>query len=442
MPYNTLHDDYSFASKRWQTTRDATAGQDVIKAKGEAYLPGFIPADEDRYKQYLKFAYYVNVTGRTKKGLMDGVFRKPSTSDIPLQIDYAEENADGAGQSVDQVAKQVVGDSLETGRYGILVDYPQAVDGLSQEEVSAQDLKAYMGLYTAENIVNWNTTVVNGRSVISLVVLRETIEELVDEFSSKDVEVYRVLILNEGLYEQRVYKVGSDSADVVYEPRKADGSRWTEIPFVFIGSEDNLPDIDMTPLFDLANINIAQYRNIADREAALRVFSQVMLHVDIGETSDAMWQESNPNGIMFGASKAVITQKGKVELIQAEANNFGSQAVKDKAEEMVSVGARLIDKQGVNETAEAARISASSEMSVLGTLVGNVSDGITKALNYMGEFMGATTEASYSLNREFFDSKLTPQEVMAVIQLADRGDLTDQEVETILNKQGYKATEL
>lgn len=441
MTVETLHKGYTDASKRWKRTRDATEGQQKVKEARTEYLPIYPGWDAKKYDWYLSVAYYINITGRTKRGLMGAVFRKPAVVEIPSSLEYLEVNANGAGQGLTQVAKTVTGDVIEVGRYGILSDYPQAEEGLSAAQVNERDLKAYMSGYKAEDIINWSTNVINGREQLSLVVLREIVEVKTDEFSSDDTTRYRVLILNDGLYEQRVYGEGGNIENT-YKPRKSDNSRWTEIPFTFIGSENNTPSIDMSPLFDIANINLVQYRNIADNEMAGTVFSQSMLHVDTGDMSAKDWESLNPNGVFFGSSSAIVTSgSGSAQIVQASPNDKASQLVKDKSDEMVSVGARLIDKSSANQTAEAARISASSEMSVLDNVVDNVSNGIKKAIMFCAEFMGDTDDITYELNKEFFDSKMTSQEIMAVIQLADRGDLTPDEVESILARQGLKSSD-
>lgn len=447
MPVNQPNEEYTAAAERWQTTRDATDGQQAVKGATTRYLPQFIPEDKERYKQYLKFAYYVNVTGRTKRGLVGAVYRKPAEIDLPADLEYLINNANGAGQGLVQISKKTVGECLEVGRQGLLVEYPEAEEGLSREQVIALDLKAYIVSYEAEDIINWATTVINGQEMLSMVVLRETTEKPVDQFTATDETTYRALTLeldDNGVtysYHQTIY--GDEGAQESYIPTKADGSVWREIPFIFPGSEDNTPEIDMSPLFDLANINLAQYRNIADREAALRMFSQMSLHIDTGEMSAETWKDLNPKGVMFGASAAIVTNGGgAVNILQASPTDIASVAIKDKAEEMVSVGARLIDKSGINQTAEAARINAASEMSVLDNIVDNVANAYAKAIFYCGEYMGTNTEGStFNINREFFDETMTAQDYMALIQLGDAEYLDNNDIEMVLKRQGLKAGE-
>lgn len=431
-------EQYDRALDRWKTTRDATDGQEAVKRGAYRYLPDFIPSDQERYTQYLKFAYYVNITGRTKKGLLGAVYRKKPVIDLPATVDYLIQNANSAGQGLVQFSRAVTGEVVEVGRIGLLSDYPQADQNLTVAEVNRLDLKPYITTYEAESIKDWLEEVINGSTVLSYVLLEEQ-TRIRENGQTKDVVIYRELSLTDGVYSQRVYS-DDDPIGFTFDPRQANGERWSEIPFVFIGSEDNTPSVDMSPLYDLANINLAQYRNIADREASLRVFSQISLHIDTGEMRADEWNNLNPDGITFGATSAIVTNGGgSVNLLQANPSDIASQAIKDKSDEMVSVGARLIDKQGQNQTAEAARINASSEMSVLEVIVDNVSNGITKAIKWCQVFAGdPESESSFQLNTEFFDNKMTAQELMAVIQLADRGDISDEDMSEILTSNNLK----
>ena len=56
-------------------------------------------------------------------------------------------------------------------------------DGLSVEQVQLMQLQASIVPYTAEQVINWKTTVINGRKYLSLVVLEESYLQADDEFS-------------------------------------------------------------------------------------------------------------------------------------------------------------------------------------------------------------------------------------------------------------------
>jgi hypothetical protein len=113
------------------------------------------------------------------------------------------------------------------------------------------------------------------------------------------------------------------------------------------------------------------------------------------------------------------------------------EAMKHKEEQLIAIGARIITGNSTQaETAEAVRIRYSSENSVLDNLVGNASDAILQCLKWCGEFMGETGDIVYELNREYFDTKINPQEITAQILLLDRQVVAKTDVRNMLRKAG------
>src|SRR5262249_54306928 len=72
-------------------------------------------------------------------------------------------DADMLGPTLAGYAKSVVSEVVAVGRAGSLVDW----DGDVEQ-------RAYVSLYSAEQIINWRVERVNGRNVPTMVVLKET----------------------------------------------------------------------------------------------------------------------------------------------------------------------------------------------------------------------------------------------------------------------------
>lgn len=441
MSVDSQHEDYTNSLARWRLVRDCVKGQDAIKSKKEIYLPKPNPSDTTpennaRYYQYIQRANFVNVTGRTCNSLKGAMFRKPASFDLPEQVQYMEFDANGGGLTLQQLAKLQTQNILVTGRSGMLIDYPSSVEGASLEDTI--NVRASISTYPAETILNWTTEKVNGQTILTQVVLQESVNINIDRFNSITEKRYRVLYLERGVYYQDVYDESHNLVQSKIRPRKANGESWKEVPFIFVGSEENNPDVDMSPLYDLAQINIGHYRNSADYEEGIFIHGQGTLFIS-SEQSNEAFAQANPNGILVGArSGHFLGPNGSAQLVQMEANAAAREAMIDKQEQMVSIGARLITSTAPNQTAEAARIASSSETSVLSTISDNVSSAITQALKYACEFMGANPElVKYQLNKDFFDSKIDPQLVMALIQLADRGDIAKSDIRHSLRRADF-----
>jgi len=436
MPVTDTHPKYTAKTAIWKKQRDALGGEEAIKAAKTEYLPDFIPVDPARYAQYIKRASYVNVTSRTQKGLNGAIFRKGPEVELSSKVEYLRDDYDGSGQSLEQLGKVLCGELLAVGSHGLLVDYPAAEAGLSQAEVKALNLRAIISSYTAEDIDNWETVAQGGSLVLTMVKLKETKKVMIDAYSFKEEPRYRVLLMEEGKYVQRLFtdKDEQDGDDI--EPKRADGSRWPYIPFQFVGVEDNRPSPDSPPLADIAAINIAHYRNSADHEESLYIHGQGTLFVS-SDMSPEQWKELNPNGIIVGARRGhFLGAGGTATLLQVQHNSAIQQAMKDKEAQMKMIGARLITSATGTQTAEAARIDASSETSVLANIAGNASEAITNCLGFCEEFMGGEG-STYELNTAFFDETMTAQDVMACISLEDRGIWARTDTRAKLKRTGW-----
>lgn len=423
MAVNTQHPEYALARDVWLTTRAASAGQEAVKRGRTKYLPGFVPEDEDRYNQYIKRAYFMGVTGRTKDSLIGMIFRKPPTYDLPSQLEAILDNIDGAGQSLEQVSKEASGNILEAGRHVFLVDYPLAPDGMDSETERRMGLQPTIASYPAESLINWRFEGVEGKQKLTLAVLAEYVQvDEADEFSHETEAVYRVLRLREGVYTQQVYGEGGQPITEEYSPRMAGGATFDHIPLHIAGSQNNKPDVDMPPLYDLAILNIAHYQTTADHRENLFIHGQVTL----GITSDMSWeqfQEANPNGVSVGARKGhFLGSTGSFQTATAPESSSLRVALQDLESEMTMIGARLIQRGGQAETAEAARINASAESSTLDTMTNNLSEALEAALEDVALFLGAPADGiEYQLNTDFWEAGLSSQDLAAVVQARQTG---------------------
>lgn len=444
MPVDTKHKEYTANQNKWSLVRDCVAGQEAIKAKKQAYLPIPNPTDKSpeniaRYDQYLERAMFLNITARTKNGLVGAVFRRDPSLSLPSAIEELQENVDGAGQSVIQMSKWCIGELLTTGRVGLFVDYPTVEAQPNVAQSRAMGLRPNVLQYQAEAIINWRYGLVNGAQKLTMVVLREWVDVSTDEFDTDMKAQYRVLKMDEaGNYTMRLFNEKREAITGITYPRRGDGSNWKEIPFVVIGSENSMQGIDDAPLYPLAVVNIGHYRNSADYEEAVFMHGQGTLFVDVGQMTLDDFTKKNPEGILVGARKGhILGAGGNAILLQMEANSSAFEAMESKESQMIAIGARIITKGGSAKTAEEIKVTSSTESSVLDDVVGNTSEGIEQALEFATVFMnGDPDEVLFSLNREYFGGQYDPQAAMAKMQELDRGLIAKKDYRDWLRGNG------
>jgi len=466
MPASDQHELYVKNKDRWQLVRDCVEGSDAIKNAlsrgvstdnrqqtvtgihnllGSRYLPVPNPIDDsqenlDRYNQYKLRANYVNFTGHTKDGFTGMIGRKKSEIKLDPSVEHLVDNSDGAGQSLQQLIQSSISNTLETGRYGLLADFPVSQEGQTRAQTSG--LESTIKRYPTESIINWREAVISSHKVLTMVVLREPIDKVKDDdpFSVDVVNYHRVLLLVDGVYKQLLFdndnkRIQFPNGEDEIIPRKSDGSNWEEIPFQFIGSIDNDPNPDKAPLYDLAEINIAHYRNSADFEESSFLVGQPT--PVINGLTQAWVDDVMKNGVTFGSRSAVLLPtEADAKLLQASPNQMPDRGMELKEQQMIKTGAKIITDSGGVETAEAAKIRFAGQNSKLGMLVTNVEKGIINTVNWAMEFMGGSGDNEVELNRDFYEATMDPQLLVANMQLLDRGIIAKSDMRSNLRKKG------
>lgn len=418
MPVSQLHPDYISALPRVKLVRDFSDGDFAVKAG--PYLPGFVPADKDRYEKYKERAYVLGFTGRTKESLVGMIFRNPATIEVPPKMEPILENLDGSGSSIAQVAKLAAGDLLEAGRYVFFVDYPEADPGADSE--ASQGLRPVVAGYPLESLINWKTSTINNISTLTMAVLAESSDASVDEFGHESQTVYRVLRLRDGVYTQQMY--GPDDVPLTDEfaPRMAGGRTFDHIPLHIAGSQNNAPSVDVPTLYQLAVINKAHYQITADHRENLFMHGQLTLGISTSLDFQS-FIDANPGGVQVGARTGhFLGENGSFSVATAPESSSLRVALKDLEAQAVGIGAQIIERGGQAETAEAARIKSASEVSALDTLTGNLSEALEASLEDVALYMGADPESvEYELSTSFWESTLDSQELTAVVAARQNG---------------------
>lgn len=433
--------DFVEALHKWRIIDDVYAGQRAVKLRGEHYLPRPNPEDTSqdniaRYESYIQRAVFYNVVRRTLKGLVGLCFKRDPDIMTPDELLPIVDNADGSGITLIQLAKFATRQVIGKGRAGIFADYP-ALDGpITVAQKEAGTIRPTIRCFSPEKVINWRTSVRGGQTVLSLVVIAERYVISDDGFRRVWGRQWRVLRLegmvgigapstdpvdyspNVGEYVVDIYRdrqipTAQSNPYQSYRPTDAQGNRLPFIPFIFIGCEDNSPEVDDAPLYDMAELNIAHYRNSADYEESTFIIGQPT-PVVAGITKT--WNDTVLRGKIFLGSRAAVPLPvgGTATLLQAAPNSMAFEAMNHKEKQMVAIGANLIDASKSARTATETLIDDTNESSVLDTCGDNVSDAFTQALKWCALFMGVeildSPPTCFIVNTDHNLINLTPQQ--------------------------------
>lgn len=448
----------------YELIRDCVAGQRQMKKKGDKYLPHPDEGEPDpiarasRYKAYLARAVFYGVTGRTLRGLVGMVFDTDPAVEVPDILKPVLADATGSGTSLNQQAASTLSDVVGLGRAGVLTDYPKTTSPTTRAQALAGNIRPTIIRYEPEQIINWRAKAVGAQLVKTLVVLKEKFVVEDDGFAETTGTQYRVLRIDPttGNYVVELHRDIDQKGLGVFDtftPLDGKGLPFKEIPFEFIGAEDNDPSIDPAPLLDIAELNKAHYVNSADYEESVFLVGQPtpvfagltkqwVDDVFTRDVDDGHGTVRKVAAVRLGSRAAVaLPAGGSAELLQAQPNTMAFEAMEHKEKQMIALGAKLIENTGTQQTATEATIDSVMDNSVLGTCARNVSMAYRKALNwalqYMtGEIVDNPDVIDFELSTDFEARGLTWQDRQEIIKEWQSKAITWGEMRWNLKRSG------
>ena len=368
------------------------------------------------YNKMIALASFYGATGMTLEGLVGLIFAKKAVQEIPASIEFMNDNADGRGGSLRDLAKKTVREILLTPRSGILVARPSTVSGSSNLEVERQNLRPKMMHYRFEDIITWDYGVINNVEKLSFVVLREVIT-VRTKFKIESEYQYRVLELIEGIYHQSVL---SDSGGEITPaaPVKVNGSLVDTIPF-FIDDKG----IDAKPaLNELVDMNFHHYQVSADYNSKNH-FSSFVIWYETGAGSSGQNMMMG-NGVKWSNEQSEAT----FGVLQADGNADALRlSLQDDEQRMAALGAEALRPRGSGvESAEAKSLDKVAQNSTTADAAITASELITKALNFASLWMGGTEDAVYELNTDYNPTGMSAQDQLALFTQYQGGGISFQ----------------
>lgn len=440
MPVNKTKHEYDKYLDIWKKCRDAAEGQEVIHEQGSVYLPKLTGQTSKEYKSYVDRALYYNATQRTIDAMTGLLFRKDPNLSLPSAMDDWISNIDFNGNDLKSFAEDLAEEVITVGRYGLLVEYPNVNvvregDELSQKDFEDNNIRPFFAKYVAESIINWRTKTVNNQSILSMVVLKEQIEEpsVNDEFDTNSQTVYRVLDLDEetGSYRQRLFLDNTLNNNFtllseIYPTKNGENLKF--IPFFIVSANGLENDIKKPPILDLVNVNISHYRSTADLEHGAH-FTALPTAVITGHSPE---KDSDPKKIGAATAWILSEQDAKVSFLEFTGTGLNAleKRIDKKEQQMATLGARMLaSEKASSETYETHLIKRQGENSALSSIAQSVSDAILSALTVAADWSGYGDLANmeYTINKDFIPKKMSSVDLLALLQTYQSGALPFEE---------------
>jgi len=401
MPINTRYNGYDLAIEKAARVRDFADGEFTVKAKKEKYLPILSGQNSGDYDAYLARGFIVPAVEPTALAISGAIMRKPPEFEPTGNLSYLVDDMDGHNTSCNKFVEGMIKELLYAGSAGYLVEFED---------------KAVVKQYAKENIINV--------SADYIVLAQEyVIQNEKDRYEQETKTEYLELTFDDdGRYIQNLWREGKGNegfAIVDTQTPTNRGEALYSIPFVF----SDVLDADPT-LLHLANVNLDQYRMSTDQRHGLHWTALPTLFL-FGDLRD---ENGNKKQIKVGAGSAnhIEDTDAKAELLEFSGAGLGAlkSAIDDNVQTMASIGAKMLlgGSNGV-KAAETARIEASSETATLSTLANSIDSTMKALLEILAQWQGATVP-EYKVNRDFIDTNLDSQTLLAYLQVYQSGGMS------------------
>jgi hypothetical protein len=389
--------------------RDVWAGTERIREEGSTYLPKAPGEDPDNYRVRLERSVFYNVFGRTIDGLCGQVFRRDPKleDDVPAVIVTQTENIDNAGTHFDVFVRDLLQDALTAGHNAIFVEFP-ATGGTQKRDKELPTgpgkqapIRPYWILIQKENILSWRTTVEDGQTILTQVVLRECTRVADGQFGEKEQVRYRVLYRDNSVVGFSLLEIMENKS--VVEVDRGLYPTQTEIPLAEITTSGRKGIFESDPpLLDLAYLNIAHYQQWSDYATSLHKTCVPILTLIGADTGEEGGQKIvvGPNTVLTLPSGQGVDAKYVSHSGQALAECKAS--LDDLKSDMGTLGIAMLSPQKrTAETASAKRLDKATEDSALAVTARGLQDGIEKALQLHANYLRLPSGGSVDINREF-----------------------------------------
>lgn len=474
MPINTPHPKVASMLPRWRLIRQAIEGEDRIKAEGEIYLPR--PAGlkvkfngEDPYESYRLRATYLEAPSKTVAALSGVLNRKPAT--VVGAPEGWGDRVTKNGLGIGYLAGKTFDELVSVGRRGFLVDGDEEGEEffvVSYPAESILEVGKSRGRTTTVRLLESRLVPADsdpykleprqsvrrlglGLPSVSDGLTADERAALGDEPSDQDLWAHHGLMTQDveigvyfvEVYEQRTKKeeAEEDSFELVSRvvPRLKGGRFWGEIPFQQANATDVEPEPGRPPLLGICNLALAYYRSSADLEWGLHWAS-------LPTAWAAGFDIAKGGSVAIGSTNAWIAKDPQARAGYLEIKGDGLKLVReamgDKRDSMVTMGARLLDSgpAGV-EAAETVKLRMSGDASFVAHVAANAKKALDQVVRWLGMARGESgfEEFEVEIAKDLDLSKITPQEVTAAVSAYVSGSISFEAFFGILKRGEYYA---
>lgn len=423
MPIDTIEPNINSKLPFIKTIRDVLTGQEAIKSSEnrKKYLPKLSGQEEADYKVYLRMPIFYEVTSKATDSLATMINRKKPDIQCSEALKKILDEITINRTDFEGISYDIISELLKTSRAIVCVD-------------RREDGSIYMVQYLMEDCIRSEYRDAGGSNKLTCVVFKESYSVPTDDPYIKETNTqYREYKLKPNK------KTGEDElfVNIWRESNKKNeytihskidltikGQKLDFIPVKIIGLSNNKKEIKKSPISGIVNANLSHYYSTALLEHSLYwaaiptpTFTGVE---DVGK-------------LKLGASSAVALPDVNAKAFFLEVSGNGIAHIKDQIKEkehlMAALGAQIISvKKSAGTNLDVAKMHHSESTSTLSEIALFASNGMTEVLKMIStwedESPEITKEIKVTVNTDFVNNKLSPQEITALLEAHLKGGMS------------------
>lgn len=435
------HPTYTKLKSRWEKCRALMGESEDIRAGRTAFLVEFAGEGSESYEFRLKLVALTNFFKRAVQASVGMLLEAEPTfaDDMPKKIVEFAEDITLGGKHISVYAKEITSDHVVDGCVGTLVDYPTVDNptGVDSDAEARLGLRPFFVKYTRGDILKVVYGKVNGVKQKTLVVLRETAEQLDGDFGIKNVVQYRVFRLTAAGVTWEIWESTSSGTSTERKGQPAalmvGGAQAKRIPFSLFGDFDALPLLE-----NLADLNI-EHHNVKTNMRNLEFLAMVPTQVRIGAVATtkpdgtkvyppitlgprSTIEAPYPPKDVAGVAKPVYWHSPDVSVLDP-----GNRSLQDIKSDIGTVALSFMtpDKRAA-ETAAAKRMDNKAERATLSSVGRGLKDHLEECAGFASEMI-KEAGGSIEISLEFENTQLTSEEMRQYLDAALAGKISDEE---------------
>jgi len=420
--------------------RALMGGTRAMRAAGRRFLPKFGAESQEAYEARLAASWLFNGYRKTVRDMTGRVFDKTvELAKAPDTLATWAQNIDLAGNDLSVFARQVFEDALSgPGVSYIMVDAPPRDQAVTRAQAERENLRPYLVHLRAEDVLGWQASSID--NVMTLTQLRiaetETETDPADEFNQTEVEQIRVLDRLDNGVQVRLFRKSEKDGWQLYDEPRMTGLREITVAPVYLNRAVFFAGAPL--LDDLADINIAHWQSQSDQRNILH-FARVPILVRTGIDPDA-------KALEIGAATTMDITDPAARVMWVEhsgaAIGAGRQDLKDLEFQMETFGLQFLAARPGAQSATGEALDAKKETSTLAMSADALQDALELSLGWMLEYAGQDGDVSVTVNKDFGVSAVSAQEMLAMLQAVNTGNLSRETFLGELARRGFLRPDL